>query len=130
LYSAHIAATATAEPPRLCNRHARGLRSDFATLDGRWKLLYSSNIFGVGRLSPLTLNEVYQVIDTAANSVKNIAYATLSPPMFGESRHGPCAHASAPTHATLSLACTTLLQLLFLFEVRLKSAAPTPASEL
>ncbi|KAG5178403.1 hypothetical protein JKP88DRAFT_329622 [Tribonema minus] len=56
--------------------------SDFATLDGRWKLLYSSNIFGVGRLSPLTLDEVYQVVDTAGNSIKNVVYATLSPPLF------------------------------------------------
>jgi PAP_fibrillin len=60
------------------------LHSDFADLDGRWKLLYSSNIMGVGRLSPLTLEDVYQVIDTAGNSVKNVVYATLSPPMFVE----------------------------------------------
>ena len=47
--------------------------------------MYSSNIFGVGRLSPLTLDDVYQVVDTARNSVKNVVYASLSPPMFGES---------------------------------------------
>jgi hypothetical protein len=39
---------------------------------------------GVGRLSPLTLEDVYQVIDTSSNSVKNVVYATLSPPMFVE----------------------------------------------
>jgi hypothetical protein len=39
---------------------------------------------GVGRLSPLTLEDVYQVIDTSSNSVKNVVYAILSPPMFVE----------------------------------------------
>jgi hypothetical protein len=46
---------------------------------------------GVGRLSPLTLEDVYQVIDTASNSVKNVVYATLSPPMFGKQYYLFCA---------------------------------------
>ncbi|CAN0087954.1 unnamed protein product, partial [Discosporangium mesarthrocarpum] len=57
---------------------------DLSKLDGRWKLLFTSNLLGLSKLSPLTLDEVFQVIDTSAGTVKNIAYGTLSPPLFAE----------------------------------------------
>ncbi|CAM9191330.1 unnamed protein product [Chrysoparadoxa australica] len=56
----------------------------FPTLNGRWKLLYSSSITSITRISPLRLDEVYQVIDTDNNSVRNIVYGTVRPPLFKE----------------------------------------------
>lgn len=57
---------------------------DLSKLDGRWKLLFTNNMLGLGKLSPLTLETVYQVVDSAEETVTNIVYAQVSPPLFGE----------------------------------------------
>mmetsp|Transcript_931 Transcript_931/g.1404 ORF Transcript_931/g.1404 Transcript_931/m.1404 type:complete len:233 (-) Transcript_931:38-736(-) len=56
--------------------------NDFSTLDGRWLLVYSNNLRAENN-SPLALNQVFQVIDTDQNSIKNVAYGIFKVPIFG-----------------------------------------------
>ncbi|CAM9393928.1 unnamed protein product [Ectocarpus sp. 12 AP-2014] len=57
---------------------------DLGKLDGRWRLVFTNNLVGLGRLSPVELRDVYQVVDSAAGLVSNVVYATMSPPLFSE----------------------------------------------
>jgi hypothetical protein len=82
---------------------------DFIDLDGRWRLLYSSNVLGVTRVSPLQLDEVYQVIDTSLNSVKNVVYGTLRPPLFGKSARAFAAIVVDLVHLLKPAACSISL---------------------
>lgn len=65
-------------------RRAMSFLRDLSKLDGRWKLLFTNNVLGLGKLSPVTLKEVYQVVDSSERTVSNVVYAVLSPPMFCE----------------------------------------------
>ncbi|CAM9842217.1 unnamed protein product [Chrysoparadoxa australica] len=58
--------------------------SAYPDLDGRWKMLYSSSMLGLTKISPLRLDEVYQTIDVAENNVANTVYGTIRPPLFAE----------------------------------------------
>ncbi|CAM9664397.1 unnamed protein product, partial [Ectocarpus sp. 4 AP-2014] len=57
---------------------------DLGKLDGRWRLVFTNNLVGLGKLSPVELRDVYQVVDSAAGLVSNVVYATMSPPLFSE----------------------------------------------
>lgn len=57
---------------------------DLGKLDGRWRLVFTNNLAGLGKLSPIALRDVYQVVDTSAGMVNNVVYATMSPPLFSE----------------------------------------------
>ncbi|CAN0561090.1 unnamed protein product [Ectocarpus sp. 12 AP-2014] len=57
---------------------------DLGKLDGRWRLVFTNNLVGLGRVSPVELRDVYQVVDSAAGLVSNVVYATVSPPLFAE----------------------------------------------
>lgn len=57
---------------------------DLDKLDGRWRLVFTSNLVGLGKLSPIALKDVYQVVDSGAGTVSNVVYATMSPPLFSE----------------------------------------------
>ncbi|CAM9639345.1 unnamed protein product [Hapterophycus canaliculatus] len=57
---------------------------DLGKLDGRWRLVFTNNLTGLGKLSPIALRDVYQVVDASAGMVNNVVYATMSPPLFSE----------------------------------------------
>lgn len=57
---------------------------DLDRLDGRWRLVFTNNLVGLGRFSPIALRDVYQVVDSGAGTVSNVVYATMSPPLFSE----------------------------------------------
>lgn len=57
---------------------------DLGALDGRWRLAFTNNLVGLGKLSPVALREVFQVVDSSAGVVTNVVYATISPPLFSE----------------------------------------------
>ncbi|CAN0052489.1 unnamed protein product [Pylaiella littoralis] len=57
---------------------------DLDKLDGRWRLVFTSNLVGLGKLSPIALKDVYQVVDSGAGTVSNVVYATMYPPLFSE----------------------------------------------
>lgn len=57
---------------------------DLDKLDGRWRLVFTNNLVGLGKLSPVALKEVFQVVNSAEGLVSNVVYATMSPPLFSE----------------------------------------------
>eukprot|EP00903_Cladosiphon_okamuranus_P010768 g10174.t1 len=57
---------------------------DLDKLDGRWRLVFTNNLVGLGRLSPVTLKEVFQVVNSGEGVISNVVYATMSPPLFSE----------------------------------------------
>lgn len=42
-------------------RRPPSCRRDLEKLDGRWRLVFTNNLVGLGKLSPLALKDVYQV---------------------------------------------------------------------
>ncbi|CAN0177407.1 unnamed protein product [Ascophyllum nodosum] len=57
---------------------------DLSKLDGRWRLMFTNNLVGLGKLSPLTLRDVFQVVDISSGTLTNVAYGDISPPLFAE----------------------------------------------
>ena len=57
---------------------------DLDKLDGRWRLVFTNNLVGLGKLSPVALKEVFQVVDSGEGTVSNVVYATMAPPLFSE----------------------------------------------
>ncbi|CAM9515899.1 unnamed protein product [Laminaria digitata] len=57
---------------------------DLDKLDGRWRLVFTNNLVGLGKLSPIALKDVYQVVDSSSSLVTNTVYAVMSPPLFAE----------------------------------------------
>mmetsp|Transcript_19879 Transcript_19879/g.26218 ORF Transcript_19879/g.26218 Transcript_19879/m.26218 type:complete len:242 (-) Transcript_19879:282-1007(-) len=53
------------------------LIDDIEKLEGKWKLLFTSNNGGVPDSSPLTFNQVFQTISQKENSVKNTVYFNI-----------------------------------------------------